>query len=79
MKSKNKEYELSQVKTSFIAFLESYNKSIPTSFPQASERVLQEFKKAHPSLFKSGNDEQWSIEVHRKRLMDWLSSNREIA
>lgn len=79
MKSKNIQYELSQTKTSVIAFLESYNKSIPASFPQVSEKTPKAFQVAHPSLFKSGERDQWSIDLHRKRLMDWLISYHEAA
>ena len=56
-------------------FLESYNQSIPVSFPRASVKTLKQFQVVHPVLFKHG--EEWSIDRHRKRLMDWLASYRD--
>ena len=53
----------------FIAY---YNKNIPESFPRVSLALLDKFRVAHPSLFK--NEVEWSIDKHRKKLMDWLSS-----
>ena len=57
------------------AFLESYNKSAPSAFPLASEETLKEFQEAYPSLFKNKNAR--SIDKHRKRFMDWISSRKE--
>lgn len=62
--------------TTMPVFMESYNKSIPASFPQASVKTLKRFQVVHPTLFKQ-NDE-WSVDKHRKKLMDWLSSYREV-
>ncbi len=78
MKSKSKEYEQNQIKTTLASFLESYNKSIPQDFPHASEKILKEFQAAHASLFQNVHKEAWSIDVHRKKLMDWLQSYREV-
>ncbi|OGZ08165.1 MAG: hypothetical protein A3D65_03420 [Candidatus Lloydbacteria bacterium RIFCSPHIGHO2_02_FULL_50_13] len=52
--------------------MESYNKSIPAEFPRASVKSLKRFQAMHPGLFKNGNE--WSIDKHRKKLMDWLPS-----
>lgn len=57
--------------------MESYNKSIPVSFPHASLKTLKKFQVTHPILFKHGDE--WSIDKHRKRLMDWLPSYSEIS
>lgn len=76
MKSKkDMELALNQERTPLVVFLDSYNKSIPEHFPQASVKVLKRFKDAYPALFKHGDE--WSIDRHRKKLMDWLSSYRE--
>lgn len=77
MKSKRVEYELSQTQTTIVAFLASYNEGIPAGFPRASVAALQQFRTAHPALFKHGN--QWSVALHRKRFMDWFSSHQQIA
>jgi len=66
--------EGNQEMTTLGAFLESYNKSIPAGFSQASSEDLKDFQKLHPTLFK--NKDEWSIEKHRKRLMDWLPARR---
>ena len=77
MKYKNNPLELNQTKTPLLAFLESYNKSIPGSFPRVSVKILKHFQKLHPILFKHSNE--WSIDKHRKRLMDWLPSSPDIS
>ncbi len=74
MKSKREEFERSQIRTTSAAFLEAYNQSIPVGYPRASAAMLEKFRGAHPALFKHGN--QWSVALHRKRVMDWLSGNR---
>ncbi len=61
-----------QIGTPVLIFMASYNNSIPASFPHPSIKVLRIFQKLHPMLFKHGDE--WSIDKHRKRLMDWLSS-----
>ena len=72
MKSKSDEFEQNQAITSLVVFIENYNKSIPQDFPRATSKALKQFQTAHPTLFKRPDD--WSIEKHRKRLMDWLFS-----
>lgn len=76
MKGKREEFELSQVRTNLAMFLEAYNQNIPAGFPRASVAMLEKFRGAHPALFKHGN--QWSVALHRKRVIDWLSGNRNI-
>ena len=70
---KNNELELNQVKTPLLNFMESYNKSIPISFPKVSVKILKNFQSLHPILFK--HSDEWSIDKHRKRVMDWLPSS----
>ena len=78
MKSKRTtELEQNQVRTTLAAFMESYNRSIPGGFPPASVKMLKQFQAAYPLLFKHGDE--WSIDRHRKRLMDWLISHRELS
>lgn len=77
MKRKNDPLEKNLLYTTAEAFLENYNKSIPASFPQAAADALIKFQAANPSLFKKNN--MWSIDRHRKRLMDWLSSQQKFS
>lgn len=72
MKTKNKEYERSQVHVTLLEFMAEYNQNIPLSFPRASILHLEKFKDAHPILFKNGD--RWSAAEHRKKFMDWLPS-----
>ncbi len=53
-------------------FAQYYNQNIPAQFPRVSVEILETFKGEHPELFKGA--EQWTIDKHRKRLMDWLTS-----
>lgn len=66
----NKELELNQMKTPLLVFMKSYNGSIPAGFPCVSAKILKKFQVAHPALFK--NSDEWSMEKHRKKVMDWL-------
>ncbi len=56
-----------------VEFMETYNKNIPESFPRASLALLEKFKAAHNSLFKK--KDIWTLDQHRKRLIDWLPQN----
>lgn len=76
-RSYKRELEISQKQVSLAEFLASYNQNIPTGFPHASVAILNKFRGTHPMLFKGGNT--WSIDQHRKRVMDWLSSYRDVA
>ena len=73
MKSKREkeEIKLNEMPIPLAAFLESYNKNIPAAFPRASAAALKKFQDIHPALFKHGD--AWSVTLHRKKLMDWLS------
>jgi len=58
-------------------FLRSYNEGLPTAFPKASLPLLREFRKAHTGLFKA--TDVWSLDQHRKKVMDWLPSHSPAA
>lgn len=62
----------SEKSLSFGDFLKSYNEDLPLQFPRASLPLLREFRKAHAPLFKGDN--AWSLDQHRKKVMDWLTS-----
>ncbi|MDO8603836.1 MAG: hypothetical protein Q7K40_00250 [bacterium] len=56
-------------------FLESYNKNMPATWPRVTAALLQKFRDAHTSLFTQGD--MWSLDQHRKKLMDWLPRNSD--
>lgn len=74
---KKDELKLNQIGTSLLVFMESYNKSIPVGFSRPSVKILKMFQALHPGLFKRGDE--WSIDRHRKKLMDWLLSYGSIS
>ena len=55
---------------SMTDFLNSYNKSIPLTFPSATASALLKFKRENASLFKGNTS--WSLDKHRKKFMDWI-------
>ena len=61
---------LNEMPISLSEFLGSYNKNMPEGFPRATVSLLKKFQEAHPVLFKHGDS--WSLDQHRKKLMDWL-------
>lgn len=73
MSKYTEENKLNEVQTDSSLFLKVYNKTIPAGFPRASQALLQAFREAHPRLFENGD--LWSLDQHRKRLIDWLSRN----
>lgn len=58
--------------TTATVFMHYYNGHIPENFPKATSKNLEIFRQKYPSLFKDGKS--WSIDGHRKKLMDWLAS-----
>jgi hypothetical protein len=76
MIGKNKELpDVNAIATTTALFVEYYNENIPEAFPRATLKALEKFKIAHPVLFKESSE--WTIDRHRKKLMDWLASYRE--
>ena len=76
MRYKNNPLDINLVKTTLVAFMESYNKSIPSDFPHASVKILKHFQPLPPVLFK--NSDEWSVDKHRKKVMDWLPSYKAV-
>lgn len=66
----------SERELSLADFLKSYNEKLPTQFPRASLALLREFKESHDVLFKG---DVWSLDQHRKKVMDWLPSRLKTA
>lgn len=67
----------SEMRISITDFLASFNKNMPKGFPLVTPALLKKFQDAHPMLFKDGNV-TWSLDQHRKKLIDWLPRNLEI-
>lgn len=75
-KKDEKELDANLVATSAEAFIEYYNDNIPAAFPKVTVATLGEFQNRYPALFKESG--AWVIDKHRKKLMDWLVSHREV-
>jgi hypothetical protein len=54
-------------------FAESFNRNMPEGYPRVTMDILKKFKNSHQSLFKP--DGLWSLDIHRKRMIDWLPQN----
>ena len=67
--------KLHEAQISLKEFLLTYNKNLPTTFPRVSEAQLLRFKREHLSFFKNG--EFWSLDQHRKKIIDWLPQNKD--
>ena len=65
-----------EVHITMTEFLVSFNKNMPSSFPKVTEEQLLKFKESHLSLFKGKNE--WSLDQHRKKVIDWLPQNAEV-
>ena len=75
MKILSKKIDVSELQISLPEFLKSYNKNIPAGYPQVTAELLQKFKTAHASFFRHG--ELWSLDEHRKKIVDWLQLNKK--
>jgi hypothetical protein len=73
MKNNSNEPKLNEISLSLLEFLTSFNQNMPTNFPQVSRELLLTFKKEHEALFRKGD--AWSLDLHRKKVMDWLPRN----
>jgi hypothetical protein len=73
----SQEIKLNEIPLSLSEFLKSFNQNMPANFPQVSEEQLLIFKKEHEVLFRKGNT--WSLDQHRKKVMDWLPRNSNLA
>lgn len=52
-------------------FLKLYNENLPSFLAPATVALLEEFKRTHGNFFKSAGG-AWTLDLHRKRVMDWL-------
>lgn len=72
---KSTEPDLNLVEVKTKDFVQYYNENVPDTFPRASIRALEKFQEKYPGLF--AESKEWTIDKHRKKLMDWLSSYNE--
>ena len=77
MRGNSEQIKINQTATTLAVFMESYNKSIPAEYPHASATLLKKFQIANLALFKHGDS--WSVDRHRKKVMDWLSDRRNLS
>ena len=73
MRGPDLDRERSERKLTLAQFLASYNEGLPLEYPRASAPLLKEFSASYPELFKEGA--VWSLDQHRKRVMDWLPAH----
>lgn len=67
------ELKISEMQITQGEFLRSFNQHMPAAFPRATMALLNRFREAHTALFKHGD--MWSLDLHRKKVMDWLPRN----
>jgi hypothetical protein len=71
-----KEQEVNFDELSLEEFILYYNQNIPASFPKATKEALEEFQETHDSLFE--DNKAWTIDKHRRRVIDWLPSYNKV-
>lgn len=76
MKKFARELKESELPITLANFLTSFNQNMPASFPRVSVKLLEKFKAAHVTLFTQGDS--WSLDRHRKKLIDWLPRHQEV-
>ena len=77
MKTTPKGPSIHEAHISLVEFVTSYNKMIPAEWPQATILLMKKFKESNLVLFKNGD--LWSIDLHRKRIIDWLPLNSRVS
>lgn len=77
MKSNKPKIKVHEMQMSISDFLKSYNQNMPATFPRATLSLLNSFRETHATIFKHGD--LWSLDQHRKKLMDWLPRHNDSA
>jgi hypothetical protein len=67
-----KEQEVNFVGMTLGEFIDYYNENTPAAMPRATKNALKEFQTSHANIFDESG--LWTIDKHRRRVMDWLSS-----
>ncbi len=73
MKKVSNQVMPNEIPLTTVEFLESYNSNMPDNYPRASLALLEKFKQTHLKLFKV--DGYWTLNQHRKRIIEWLPQN----
>ncbi|MGH7175538.1 MAG: hypothetical protein ACREGR_04235 [Minisyncoccia bacterium] len=73
MKMRDFDRERSELRVPQAEFIARYNEGLPATFPKASAALLKEYRTKYPGQFKP--DGLWSLEIHRKKVMDWLPAH----
>jgi hypothetical protein len=73
MSTSPKKPAISELPVTQAEFLKLYNATLPSIFPRATTPLLNKYKAEHESFFKNGD--LWSVDLHRKKVMDWLPNN----
>ena len=55
-------------------FIEEYNLLFNIPNHKITRNICEQYRNEHPNEFKI--TAEWSIEKHRKRLMDWMSRQK---
>lgn len=76
MKKTDKDIKVEEEQITRAEFLKSFNQNMPTGFPKVTDEQLLRFKDEHVTFFKHG--EYWSLDQHRKKIIDWLQQNRNL-
>jgi hypothetical protein len=77
MKVSPKQPSINEALITISEFVVAYNKTIPAEWPKANKELMQKFREANPSIFRHG--ELWSIDLHRKKIIDWLPLNSKVS
>ena len=73
MRDTSKKPNPNELAVPLVEFLKLYNQTIPAIFPRVNAGLLKKYKDEHASFFKA--DDLWSIDLHRKKVMDWLPNH----
>lgn len=72
MKSTDLDRERSEKQLTLEEFSVSYNEGLPAGYPAVTKPLLKIFRTNNAHFFKQAD--AWSLDQHRKKVMDWLPS-----
>ncbi|HQU07900.1 MAG: hypothetical protein B7X04_02850 [Parcubacteria group bacterium 21-54-25] len=76
MRTPDLDKERSEKRLTASEFLAVYNEGLPPTFPRASLLLLETYQKQYANQFKEGG--WWSLDLHRKKVMDWLPAHLKL-
>jgi len=77
VKKNTTDLKLNEIQLTLSEFLQSFNQNMSAGFPKVSEAQLLKFKSENESFFRKGDT--WSLDQHRKKVIDWLPRNKTTA